>query len=228
MKRYFVLALGIMLVAGQVYAQEVTLKTQKDKVSYSIGMDIGMTLKNQSIDIDPAILARGIRDSLSGQKPLMTEQEIRDAMAAFQKEMMAKQQEAMKQAGEKNKKEGEGFLAENKKKEGVKTLPSGLQYKVMKAGKGKKPKATDTVTTDYRGTLIDGTEFDSYYKRGKPATFAVNGVIPGWTEALQLMHVGEKWRIFVPSELAYGANGAGGVIGPHSVLIFDVELLGID
>jgi FKBP-type peptidyl-prolyl cis-trans isomerase FklB len=227
MKRYFVLALGIMLLAGQVYAQEVTLKTQKDKVSYSIGMDIGMTLKNQSIDIDPAILARGIRDSLSGQKPLMTEQEIRDAMAAFQKEMMAKQQEAMKQAGEKNKKEGEGFLAENKKKEGVKTLPSGLQYKVMKAGKGKKPKATDTVTTDYRGTLIDGTEFDSSYKRGKPATFAVNGVIPGWTEALQLMEEGAKWQLFVPSNLAYGERGAGGQIGPNATLIFEVELISI-
>jgi FKBP-type peptidyl-prolyl cis-trans isomerase FklB len=221
------LALGIVLFAGQVHAQDITLKTQKDKVSYSIGMDIGMTLKNQSIDVDPAILARGIRDSISGQKPLMTEQEIRDTIAAFQKNMMAKQQEAMKQAADKNKKEGDVFLAENKKKEGVKTLPSGLQYKVIKAGTGKKPKAADTVTTNYRGTLIDGTEFDSSYKRGKPVTFAVNGVIPGWTEALQLMEEGAKWQLFVPSHLAYGERGAGGQIGPNATLIFEVELISI-
>ena len=227
MKRYFVLALGIMLLAGQVYAQEVTLKTQKDKVSYSIGMDIGMTLKNQSIDVDPAILARGIRDSLTGQKPLMAEQEISETITTFRKEMTAKQQEAMKQVAEKNKKEGEAFLAENKKKDGVKTLPSGLQYKVIKAGKGKKPKATDTVTVDYRGTLIDGTEFDSSYNRGTPATFAVNGVIPGWTEALQLMEEGAKWQLFVPSNLAYGERGAGGQIGPNATLIFEVQLISI-
>ncbi len=228
MKSGLIIALGIGILAGQVYAQDVVLKTQKDKVSYSIGMDIGMTLKNQSIEVDHAILARGIKDSMSGQKPLMAEQEIRDTIAAFQKEMMAKQQELAKQMGEKNKKQGEAFLAENKKKEGVKTLASGLQYKVIKAGTGKKPKATDTVSTNYRGTLIDGTEFDSSARRGKPATFPVNGVIPGWTEALQLMEEGAKWQLFIPSNLAYAERGTpGGPIGPNAALIFDIELISI-
>ena len=228
MKSGLVIALCICILAGQVYAQDVVLQTQKDKVSYSIGMDIGMTLKNQSIEIDPAILARGIKDSMTGQKPLMTEQEIRDTITAFQKEMTAKQQELAKQMGEKNKKEGETFLAENKKKEGVKTLASGLQYKVIKAGTGKKPKATDTVTTHYRGTLVDGTEFDSSARQGKPATFRVNGVIPGWTEALQLMEEGAKWQLFIPSNLAYAERGTpGGPIGPNAALIFDIELISI-
>ena len=228
MKSAWIIALSIGILAGQVCAQDVVLKTQKDKVSYSIGMDIGTTLKKQSLDVDPAILARGIRDSMSGQKPLMTDQEIRDTIAAFQKEMTAKQQEQAKQLGEKNKKQGEAFLAENKKKEGVKTLPSGLQYKVITAGKGKKPKATDTVTTHYRGTLIDGTEFDSSISRGKPASFPVNGVIPGWTEALQLMEEGAKWQLFIPSNLAYGDRGTpGGPIGPNATLIFDIELISI-
>jgi len=228
MKSAWIIALSIGILAGQVYAQDAVLKTQKDKVSYSIGMDIGTTLKKQELDVDPAILARGIRDSMSGQKPLMTDQEMRDTITTFQKEMMAKQQEQTKQMGEKNKKQGEAFLAENKKKEGVKTLPSGLQYKVIKAGKGKKPKATDTVTTHYRGTLIDGTEFDSSISRGKPASFPVNGVIPGWTEALQLMEEGAKWQLFIPSNLAYGERGTpGGPIGPNATLIFDIELISI-
>jgi FKBP-type peptidyl-prolyl cis-trans isomerase FklB len=228
MKSVWIIALCVGVLAGQVCAQDMVLKTQKDKVSYSIGVDIGTTLKNQSLDVDPAILARGIRDSMSGQKPLMTDQEIRDTIAAFQKEMTAKQQEQAKQLGEKNKKQGEAFLAENKKKEGVKTLPSGLQYKVITAGKGKKPKATDTVTTHYRGTLIDGTEFDSSVSRGKPASFPVTGVIPGWTEALQLMEEGAKWQLFIPSNLAYGERGTpGGPIGPNATLIFDIELISI-
>jgi len=228
MKSAWVIVVSLGILAGQVCAQDMVLKTQKDKVSYSIGMDIGTTLKKQELDVDPAILARGIRDSMSGQKPLMTDQEMRDTIAAFQKEMMAKQQEQTKQMGEKNKKQGEAFLAENKKKEGVKTLPSGLQYKVITAGKGKKPKATDTVTTHYRGTLIDGTEFDSSISRGKPASFPVNGVIPGWTEALQLMEEGAKWQLFIPSNLAYGERGTpGGPIGPNATLIFDIELISV-
>jgi FKBP-type peptidyl-prolyl cis-trans isomerase FklB len=228
MKSAWVIVVSLGILAGQVCAQDMVLKTQKDKVSYSIGMDIGTTLKKQELDVDPAILARGIRDSMSGQKPLMTDQEMRDTIAAFQKEMMAKQQEQTKQMGEKNKKQGEAFLAENKKKEGVKTLPSGLQYKVITAGKGKKPKATDTVTTHYRGTLIDGTEFDSSVSRGKPASFPVNGVIPGWTEALQLMEEGAKWQLFIPSNLAYGERGTpGGPIGPNATLIFDIELISV-
>jgi len=224
MKRKVLVGLGILLLVGQVYGEEkVVLKSQKEKMSYIIGMDIGNNLKKQSIDIDPNILGKGVKDALSGSQPLLTEQEIREATMAFQKEMMAKQEEVAK----KNKKEGEAFLAENKKKEGVKTLPSGLQYKVIKAGTGKKPKVTDTVTTNYRGTLINGTEFDSSYRRGQPVSFQVNGVIPGWTEALQLMEEGAKWQLFIPSNLAYGERGAGRDIGPNATLIFEIELLSI-
>jgi FKBP-type peptidyl-prolyl cis-trans isomerase FklB len=225
--RVMVAALFV-LAAGSAGAQEKpVLKDQKEKISYIIGMEIGENFKKQSIDIDPDILSRGIQDGLSGAKPLLSEQEAREVMTAFEKEMRSRQQAAQKAAGEKNKKEGEAFLAENKKKAGVKTLPSGLQYRVIKAGTGKKPAATDTVTTHYRGTLIDGTEFDSSYKRGKPATFPVNGVIPGWTEALQLMEEGAKWQLFIPSNLAYAERGAGRVIGPHATLIFEVELISI-
>jgi len=219
---------GILFLTSQVIAAEnLVLKNYKDKVSYIIGIDIGKNIRNQSIDIDPDILARGIKDAILGKKPLMTEQEVQETMTAFQKEMTAKQAEVVKKVGEKNKREGEAFLAENKQKEGVKTLPSGLQYKVIKAGTGKKPKLTDTVVTQYRGTLIDGTEFDSSYRRGKPATFPVNGVIPGWVEALQLMEEGSKWQLFIPPNLAYGERGAGREIGPNSTLIFEIELMSI-
>jgi len=225
--RVFVSALFV-LAAGAAGAQEnLVLKDQKEKISYIIGMEIGGNFKKQSIDIDPDILARGIKDGLSGAKPALSEQEAREVMTAFEKEMRSRQEAARKAAGEKNKKEEEAFLAENKKKEGVKTLPSGLQYKVIKAGTGKKPSATDTVTAHYRGTLIDGTEFDSSYKRGKPVSFPVNGVIPGWREALQLMEEGAKWQLFIPSNLAYAERGAGRVIGPHATLIFEVELISI-
>ena len=228
MKLPLLILSGMLLLANQVIAGEnLVLKNQKDKVSYIIGIDIGKNLKNQSIDIDPDILARGIKDVISGKKPLMTEQEVQETTAAFQKEMTAKQSEVVKKVGEKNKKEGEAFLAENKKREGVKTLASGLQYKVIKAGTGKKPKLTDTVVTQYRGTLIDGTEFDSSYRRGKPATFPVNGVIPGWVEALQLMEEGSKWQLFIPPNLAYGERGAGRDIPPNSTLIFEIELISI-
>jgi FKBP-type peptidyl-prolyl cis-trans isomerase FklB len=221
-------AVIFVLAAGSAEAQEKpVLKDQKEKISYIIGMDIGGNFKKQSIDVDPDILVRGIKDGLSGAKPLLSEQEAQEVMAAFEKEMRGRQEAAQNAAGEKNKKEGEVFLAENKKKEGVKTLPSGLQYKVIKPGTGKKPAATDTVTTHYKGTLLDGTEFDSSYKRGKPATFPVNGVIPGWTEALQLMEEGAKWQLFIPSNLAYAERGAGRVIGPHATLIFEVELISI-
>jgi FKBP-type peptidyl-prolyl cis-trans isomerase FklB len=225
MKLKLIVILGILFLVSQVNAQEnLVLKNQKDKISYIIGMDIGTNLKKQSIDIDSNILAKGVKDALAGTKPLLTEQEIQETMIAFQKEMMAKQAEVAK----KNKAEGEAFLAENKKKEGVKTLPSGLQYKVIKAGTGKKPKSTDTVTAHYRGTLINGTEFDSSYKRGQPATFPVSGgMIPGWTEALQLMEEGAKWQLFIPSNLAYGEKGAGRDIGPNATLIFEIELVSI-
>lgn len=228
MKRLLITVLGVALLAGQACAGEkAALKDEKDKVSYSIGLEIGSKLKSQSIDINADILASGVKDALSGSKPLMTEEEIQETMTAFQKEMMAKQAEKTKALAEKNKKEGDAFLEENKKKEGVKTTSSGLQYKVLKDGEGPMPKATDTVTVNYRGTLVDGTEFDSSYKRGEPATFPVNGVIPGWVEALQLMKVGSKFQLFIPSGLAYGERGAGQQIGPNSPLIFEVELLSI-
>ena len=229
MKVLIAVALSIALVAGCVNAGDNTaLKSEKDKVSYSIGLNIGNNFKSQSVDINSDILAKGIKDALSGSKPLMTETEIQETMAAFQKEMNAKQAERIKELAEKNKKEGEAFLAENKKKNEVKTTASGLQYKIIKPGNGPKPKATDTVAVNYRGTLIDGKEFDSSYKRGEPASFPLNGIIPGWTEAMQLMPVGSKWQLFLPPALAYGERGSGREIGPNATRVFEVELLSIN
>jgi len=220
--------LSLLLLAGSAVAGEkVELKDNKDKLSYSIGMNIGNNMKKSSIDVNPEALKQGIMDAMSGSKPLMSEQEMNDTLAALQKEMAAKQAEKMKEISDKNKKEGEAFLEENKKKEGVVTLPSGLQYKVIKEGEGEKPTASDTVTVNYRGTLIDGTEFDSSYKRG-PATFRVTGVIPGFSEALQLMKTGSKWQMFIPSNLAYGERGAGNAIGPNATLIFEIELMSFE
>ena len=216
------------LLSSQAFAEEVSpLETTKDKVSYSIGMDIGMNLKRQAIDINADALAAGLKDSLTGSDTQLTTEEMQKMLMKFQQELQAKARERANELGEKNKKEGEAFLAENKKKKGVVTLPSGLQYKIITAAEGKSPKATDTVTTNYRGTLIDGTVFDSSYDRGEPATFPVNGVIKGWQEALPLMTVGSKWELVVPSDLAYGARGPGGAIGPNATLIFEVELLSI-
>jgi FKBP-type peptidyl-prolyl cis-trans isomerase FklB len=228
MRLGIVTAIVIILLAGQAYAgDDPVLKSQKDKLSYSLGINIGMGLKNQAVDVDSDILTKGIKDALSGANPMIEQTEIGQILADFQKEMMARQQEMIKQLGEKNKIEGEAFLAENKKKEGVKTLPSGLEYKVIKPGTGNKPKLTDVVKVDYRGTLINGTQFDSTYDRGKPATLLVNDVIPGWTEALQLMKEGAKWQIFIPPNLAYGERGAGTQIEPNATLIFDVELISV-
>lgn len=192
-----------------------------------MGMNLGTGLRKQSVDIDPAILARGLKDAFSNGKTLMTEDEARAVLVQLQNDMRKKQQEMAQQLGEANKKEGAAFLEANKTKEGVVTLPSGLQYKVLQAGDGPKPTPADTVVCNYRGTLLDNTEFDSSYKRGQPATFPVTGVIKGWTEALQLMPVGSKWQLFVPAELAYGDRGKGGQIGPNATLIFEVELLSI-
>jgi FKBP-type peptidyl-prolyl cis-trans isomerase len=205
----------------------LTLKTPKEKASYAMGMNFGAGLRKQSLDIDPAILARGLRDAFSNGKTLLTEDEARAVLTQLQSDLRKKQQDLAQQAGDANKKEGMAFLAANKTKDGVVTLPSGLQYKVLQAGTGPKPAPTDTVVCNYRGTLLDNTEFDSSYKRGQPATFPVNGVIKGWTEALQLMPVGSKWQLFIPAELAYGERGAGGQIGPNATLIFEVELLSI-
>jgi FKBP-type peptidyl-prolyl cis-trans isomerase FklB len=224
MKLRLIAILGVLFWVSQAYSQEnLVLKNQREKISYIIGMDIGNNLKKQGIDFDMNIFVKGIMDALTNAKPILSEQEIRETLTAFQKEMKAKQEEI----GKKNKDEGEAFLAENKKKEGVKTLPSGLQYKIIKVGAGKKPKLADTVTAHYRGTLINGTEFDSSYIRGQPATFKGSGVIPGWTEALQLMEEGAKWQLFIPSNLAYGERGTGGMIGPNTTLIFEVELVSI-
>jgi FKBP-type peptidyl-prolyl cis-trans isomerase len=205
----------------------LTLTTQKDKVSYALGANLGMNLHKQSVEVDPAIVLRGLKDALAAGKMLLTDDEARAALMQLQAEVRNKQQEKIKVAGEMNQKEGAEFLTANKAKEGVVTLPSGLQYKILTAGTGPKPTATDTVVCNYRGTLISGSEFDSSYKRGQPASFPVNGVIKGWTEALQLMPVGSKWQLFVPSELGYGDRGAGADIGPDATLIFEVELLSI-
>ncbi len=217
----------------------LALKSQKDKISYAIGMNMWANLngllQRDGVDVDPNIVLQGIRDSMKGSKLLLSEDEERIAMSELQKQVMARQREAMvkqeaekKAAAEPNKKEGETFLAANKAKEGVVTLPSGLQYKVITQGTGSKPGPTDTVVCNYRGTLINGTEFDSSYKRGEPLSFQLNRVIRGWGEALQLMPVGSKWQLFIPSDLAYGEQGTpDGSIGPNATLIFEVELLSI-
>jgi FKBP-type peptidyl-prolyl cis-trans isomerase FklB len=203
------------------------LKTEKDKLSYALGMDLGAQFKSRSVDVDADIFASALKTALAGGKTLLTEAESKAIIAELQKSMVAKQAEAARIAGEKNMKEGEAFLAANKAKEGVVTLASGIQYKVLSPGTGKQPTIDDTVVCQYRGTLIDGKEFDSSYKRGQPATFAVKGVIKGWTEVLQLMPVGSKWQVVIPPTLAYGERGAGADIGPNATLIFEIELVAI-
>jgi FKBP-type peptidyl-prolyl cis-trans isomerase len=205
----------------------LVLKTQKDKISYALGMNFGTNLGRQFVDVDPTILLQGLKDGLAGSKSLLTEEEARALLTQLQEDLRKQQAEKAQHIGGTNKAEGEAFLAANKTKEGVVTLPSGLQYKILKQGAGPKPSASDSVVCNYRGTLIDGKEFDSSYKRGQPATLPVGGVIKGWTEALQLMPVGSKWQLFLPSDLAYGERGAGTDIGPNATLIFEVELLSI-
>ena len=220
--------IATLLIAAPAFAQtKPELKSEKDKVSYSIGLDIGSTFKKQAMDIDPAMLLRGLQDASTGAEPLLTDAQVKETMTAYSKSMMEKQAAVAKEAGAKNTAAGEKFLAENKSKEGVKTTASGLQYKVLKEGNGPSPKPTDTVETHYRGTLLNGTEFDSSYKRNEPASFPVNRVIPGWTEALQLMKVGSKYELWIPPALGYGERGAGQDIGPNETLHFEVELLGI-
>jgi FKBP-type peptidyl-prolyl cis-trans isomerase FklB len=207
------------------------LTTRKQKFSYALGMNIGTslggTLKTQAVEVDWSLVIQGLKDTTSGAKTRLTEQEEKAVLTEVQNEVRKQQTEKTKEASEKNKTDGEAFLAANKSKEGVVTLPSGLQYKILTAGTGPKPTASDSVVCNYKGTLIDGKEFDSSYKRGQPATFPVSGVIKGWTEALQLMPVGSKWQLFIPSNLAYGERGAGAEIGPNSTLVFEVELLSI-
>ena len=224
-----VVAITVLLAtaANGVAADATALKSEREKTSYALGVEVGNNLKRQGVDLDASLLAQGLRDALAGGTMLLGEAEVREAVMAFQKELMAKQQEAQKAVSAKAKTEGEAFLAANGAKDGVVTLPSGLQYKVITAGSGASPKASDTVSVHYRGRLIDGTEFDSSYKRNEPTSFPVGGVIPGWTEALQLMKVGAKWELYVPAKLAYGDRGAGGLIPPGATLVFEVELLSI-
>jgi FKBP-type peptidyl-prolyl cis-trans isomerase FklB len=223
MKRLTIIFAAFALVLS-VFGQEKSppFKDQKDKFSYSIGLNIGANLSKQKIEVNPDMVTTGIKDAIAG-KPQLTQDQVKEVMTTFEKDMEQKQ----KAAGEKNAADGAKFLEENKKKEGVKTTSSGLQYKAIKEGTGPQPKATDVVTVNYRGTLINGTEFDSSYKRGEPATFPLNGVIKGWTEAVQLMKVGSKYQFFIPHQLAYGDRAVGPDITPNSTLIFEVELLGV-
>jgi FKBP-type peptidyl-prolyl cis-trans isomerase FklB len=223
MKPLILIAAAFSLVLP-LFGQEKSppLKDQKDKVSYSLGLNLGFNLSKQNVPINPDALVAGIKDAIAG-KPQLTTDQIKEIMTAFEKDMEQKQ----KAAADKNASEGTKFLEENKKKEGVKTTATGLQYKIVKEGTGAHPKENDTVTVNYRGTLINGTEFDSSYKRREPATFPVNGVIKGWTEGLQLMKVGSKYQLFIPPNLAYGERAVGPDISPNSTLIFDVELMDV-
>ena len=218
---------------GTAAGTPAVLKTDKDKRSYAIGLNIGAKVANElkagGVDMDSAVLARGIRDSLTGAKHLMTDEEVKATLTALEAELREKARADYETMAAANKKQGDDFLTANKSKEGVQTLPSGLQYKVLKAGAGPKPAGTDKVSCNYKGTFLDGKEFDSSEKHGgKPVTFGVSEVIKGWTEALQLMPVGSKWQLFVPSDLAYGPRGAGQEIGPNTALIFEVELVSIE
>lgn len=205
---------------SSVAGEKTELKTDQEKDGYSIGYDIGRSLRRQLGDVDTEAMARGLKDAMAGMPAALSDQEMHQRFLALR-------QGAAARIADKNQKDGEAFLAKNKGEKGVKTTASGLQYKVITAGKGPKPGPGDTVTVNYRGTLVDGTEFDSSYKRGQPATFPLNGVIAGWTEGLQLMKEGSKCMLYVPAKLAYGERGAGALIGPNSTLIFEVELLSI-
>jgi len=228
MKHLMTIILGMTFLFGVCYADENSgLTDQKDKESYSLGYQFGQYLQLQGVDIDLGVYTSAIKDALDGKEPLMSKEEIRAIIKGLQQRVEAAGELRLKEKAAKNLEEGKRFLAENQKKEGVRALPNGLQYKVLTEGSGKTPQATDTVTVNYKGVLIDGTEFDSSYKRGQPATFKVNGVIRGWTQTLQLMKEGSKWQLFVPPDLAYGERGAGLNIPPNSTLIFEVELISV-
>ncbi len=219
-------AMGLAISTANA-ADAPALTTDIDKLSYSVGIDLGKNLKKQDIQINPTIMAKGIQDGLTGGKLLLTEQQMKDVLSKFQKDLMAKRAAQFNSKATENKEKGDKFLAENKTKSGVVTLPSGLQYKILTSGTGEKPAKDDEVTVEYTGKLIDGTVFDSTEKAGKPATFKVSQVIPGWIEALQLMPAGSTWELYVPSSLAYGARSVGGPIGPNETLIFNVHLISV-
>ncbi|HEX9626191.1 MAG TPA: FKBP-type peptidyl-prolyl cis-trans isomerase [Acidiferrobacterales bacterium] len=218
-----ILVLGLIgtLAAAGCSQSPAIPQDDKQKLSYTIGHQVGMKIKEDGIDVDPALVAQGLSDVIGGVEPKLTEDEMRNVMMAYQQQRF----QEFKDLADKNQKTGDEFLAENKKKDGVTTLASGLQYKVITAGKGRKPKASDTVVAHYRGTLLDGKEFDSSITRGEPATFPVANVIPGWQEALKLMPEGSKWEVYIPSNLAYGPRGAGANIGPNQTLVFEIELI---
>jgi FKBP-type peptidyl-prolyl cis-trans isomerase FklB len=219
----FTLIFTATLLIASFSAVAADYKNDKEKYSYAIGFQIGNNLKREDADVDIDAIAQGIKDVLSGADLKVKMEDMQAVVMKVQKQQQAKRQAK----GEEAKKAGAEFLAKNKKKKGVKVLENGIQYKILKEGKGAKPKPTDTIVAHYKGTLIDGTEFDSSYKRGKPATFAVNQVIKGWQEILPMMKKGAKWKVFIPSSLAYGARGAGANIGPNETLIFEIELLDI-
>ena len=205
-----------------------SLTTDMDKLSYSIGADLGKNFKKQGIDINPSAMAKGLQDGMTGSQLQLTEDQMKDVLARFQKDLIAKRSADINKKAEENKTKGETFLNQNKTKDGVVTLPSGLQYKIITAGDGAKPAKDDSVTVEYTGTLIDGQVFDTTEKTGKPATFKVSQVIPGWTEVLQLMPAGSTWEVFVPAELAYGSRSVGGPIGPNETLVFKIHLLSVN
>jgi len=224
----FILAValaGLLVGCQDGQSGNATLETKADSISYAIGLDIGRDLKSQTYEVNPDIVSHAIKDVLLDREKAISEDDAGAMMMSLHNEMMVKQQDSMRETAEKNKADGEAFLADNAKKQGVKTLKSGLQYKVIKMGNGKKPRADQTVRVHYSGRMIDGNEFDSSHKRGQPVTFEVGNVIPGFAEALQLMPAGSKWEIYIPSHLAYGETGAGAIIPPSSTLIFEIELL---
>jgi len=232
MKKYslqfiFMIFLNIIMFLSICLAgEDLNLKDEKARLSYSVGYQVGSDFLRQGKDINPDVLLKGVSDAMSGNEPLMSPKEMRTVLTDLQREVVAAQEKQMRAEAEKNLEAGRAFLAENGKKEGVRTMPSGLQYKVIKEGSGKTPTEHDTVTAHYRGTLIDGTEFDSSYSRGQPASFRVNGVIKGWTEALLMMKEGDKWELFIPPDLAYGDKRTGN-ISPNSTLIFEVTLISV-
>ena len=229
MKRVLIAAvLFVFSACVCLAAEKLEPKSENDKISYSVGYQVGGDFRRQGVELDPDLLVKGMQDAMSGGKPLMTQEEMNKTLVDLKRKVVTAQREEQKKAAEKNLAEGKKFLEGNARKEGVTTLPSGLQYKVTAKGTGASPKKTDSVTVHYKGTLIDGTEFDSSYKRGQPATFRVDSVIAGWTEALQLMKPGAKWQLFIPPNLAYGERGAGSRIGPNSTLVFEVELIKVN
>lgn len=217
-------AIAASLLLSAVSAMAAKPESETDQFSYALGFQIGTGFKRDNLEVNPDVLAAAIKDIIQGKDPQLSMVEMRSVMTSVQQKMQA----ARTESANKTKSAGEAFLAANKNKNGVTTLESGVQYKVITSGSGKQPKATDSITANYQGALINGTVFDSSYKRGSPATFGVSQVISGWTEILQLMHEGDKWQVFIPSDLAYGERGAGQNIGPHEALIFDIELISIN